>query len=143
MMAAGVVGDLEPGTAAPGVGRHDVGVSGVHRLTRDPRRPRDVVIREVGRVLVAVDGDGRILAGRPGKTAADWPSTLLATGGGVPSDAVGIPPSNGAVVAEKLLPIALTRSLNAAVLLVPSVIMAKLTELPPNPGGPVSMPFDE
>ena len=54
-----------------------------------------------------------------------------------------MPASKGAVVAPKFEPIALTRSLKAAVLLVPSVMPAMLTELPPKPGGPVSTPFDE
>ena len=68
---------------------------------------------------------------------------MFDTAAGIESDAVGLPASNGAEVPVKLLPIALTRSLNAAVLLVPSVIPAMLIERPPKPGGPVSTPFDE
>ena len=45
---------------------------------------------------------------------------------GTASDAVGLPESNGAEVAEIFDPIALTRSLNAAVLLVPSMIAGKI-----------------
>jgi hypothetical protein len=71
------------------------------------------------------------------------PSTVVGTAGGIESDAVGLSPSNGAEVGVALLPTALTRSLNAAVLLVPSMIAAILIEGPPKPGGPVSTPLDE
>ena len=98
----------------------------IGRLPRHPGRAGNVIITEVRRVLVAVDGhrwcDLANLIIRLGVH-----SRLFATAAGVASDAVGMPPSNGADVAVRLLPIALTRSLNPAVLLVPSVIMAMVT----------------
>ena len=77
---------------------------------------------EVRRVLIAVDRHGRSHACRPGNTPGASPSTLLATAAGWRATRSACPPSKGAVVPLKLLPIALTRSLKAAVLLVPSVI---------------------
>src|SRR5690242_5685693 len=44
VVAAGDVRDLEPGAAAPGVGRHDVDVARIRRLAGHPGRARDVIV---------------------------------------------------------------------------------------------------
>src|SRR5262249_36998114 len=38
----------------------DMGITSVRRLARDPGRARDVVVAEIGRILSAVERDGRI-----------------------------------------------------------------------------------
>ncbi len=70
-------------------------------------------------------------------------SRLLATPGVFEIEEVGLPPSNGALVAVKFEPIALMRSLKAAVLLVPSVIAAMRDERSPHRGDGAVVRVDE